>query len=43
MKGSFDYIGINYYTAKYIKKEKQVGTNFLTDSRLSEHEFNKNG
>ncbi|CAI9087585.1 OLC1v1021692C1 [Oldenlandia corymbosa var. corymbosa] len=44
IQGSYDFIGVNYYTARYVahsepkEKHKKIGRNYVTDQKLKYYE-----
>ena len=44
IKGSFDFIGLNHYTTKFVKYTGEVGRDFMSDGRyvLSNTDMNGN-
>lgn len=42
VRGSFDFIGLNYYTARYVTHQKSDGGNYVTDQRAKFHGQKKN-
>ncbi|KAL3522205.1 hypothetical protein ACH5RR_015039 [Cinchona calisaya] len=37
VRGSFDFIGLNYYTARYVSRQASDGGNYITDQRAKFH------
>ena len=43
LKGSFDFLGLNYYSSSYVKYTGVVGSNYGDDSRVSSSPVNATG
>ena len=43
LKGSFDFLGLNYYSSSYVSWTGVPGTNYGTDSRTSSSPYNATG
>jgi len=43
VKGSFDFLGLNHYTSKYVHHTGVVGTDFGNDGRFFTSSTNING
>lgn len=35
LKGSFDFLGVNYYTSKYVKSTSKEGVDYDSDPRAN--------
>jgi beta-glucosidase len=43
MKGSFDFLGLNHYTTRYVQHTGEIGTDYSNDYRLRESITDVNG
>ncbi|CAG9333784.1 unnamed protein product [Blepharisma stoltei] len=43
LKGSFDYLGLNYYTTDYAQWTGEIGDNYWNDGRYNVSPYNKTG
>ena len=43
IKGSYDFLGVNYYSSSYVSYTGVVGNNFPSDSRTSSSPYNATG
>mmetsp|Transcript_21894 Transcript_21894/g.21075 ORF Transcript_21894/g.21075 Transcript_21894/m.21075 type:complete len:181 (+) Transcript_21894:1-543(+) len=43
VKGSFDFLGLNHYTSKFIHHSGEIGKDFSSDGRYWADSYNNNG
>ena len=43
LKGSYDFLGLNYYTSRYTQYTGKVGSSYNDDSRVMRYEYNASG